>query len=139
MGLTDQPAARLAKLAKSWLYAPELKVGRGGCSSEGYDPTQRAYVLECKRPGQPSVTDIELDGNPYRPVVNPCLVFHNWGDAEVTLKANGQEVPRGKDFPFGQRDSLEGRDLIVWVKVESTTSARMQLAPVPKRASKALL
>jgi len=134
MGLTGQPAAKLAILAKSWLHAPDLKVWQGDCSSEGYDPSQRAYVLKCKRPGQPSAMDIELAGVPERPVVNPCLVIHNWGDAEVALQLNGQELPGGKDFRFGHRDSLEGRDLIVWVKVESTASARMQLAPVPKRA-----
>ena len=45
-GLTDQPPSELAVLAKSWLSPPELVVTGSEFKSTGYDPTQRAFVLE---------------------------------------------------------------------------------------------
>ncbi len=132
-GMTDQPAAKLGMLGKSWLFPPDLKVSRGGFSSQGYDPTQRAYLLQNEQPGQPSTLEIELTASPEQPVVNLCLVIRNWGPAAAKLKLNGQSLPRGKDFRFGYRDSLEGRDLIVWIRAEATSALRLTLSPVTNK------
>ena len=43
-GFTDQPAASLVTLAKSWNRPPAIDE-TAGCESKGYDPSQRAYVL----------------------------------------------------------------------------------------------
>jgi hypothetical protein len=50
-GLTKRPAAELAVLARSWAAPPELKVADGDFVSQGYDPSQRAFVLRRVMPG----------------------------------------------------------------------------------------
>ena len=52
-GLTAKSAAGLVPLAKSWSRPAELILKKSlfgmGFVSEGYDPTERAYQLACKR------------------------------------------------------------------------------------------
>jgi hypothetical protein len=42
-GMTTKSATELLPLAKSWLSPPQLTVNGAGFSSEGYDPSQRAF------------------------------------------------------------------------------------------------
>src|SRR6266853_4920537 len=44
-GLTTKSAAQLVPLAKSWLSAPSIEVSGVGFQSQGYDQTQRAFVI----------------------------------------------------------------------------------------------
>ena len=44
-GLTTQSPADLLTLAKSWLSPPKMQVNGDDYHNDGYDPTQRAYVL----------------------------------------------------------------------------------------------
>jgi hypothetical protein len=130
-GMTDKPAAELVPLAKSWLYAPQLKSSsRGGYVSEGYDRTQRAYVLARRDVRKASALKFELAASEGSPVVNPAFVIKNWGKGRASLAIDGEKVKWGKDFRFGYRDTLEGGDLIVWMKVESTKPIKIWLRPV---------
>jgi len=65
-------------------------------------------------------------------VLNPAFVVRNWGDADAKLTLDGKVLPRGKDFRFGHRPTLEGTDLIVWVKTESQASLTFRLEPQPQ-------
>src|SRR5207249_4122702 len=44
-GLTTTSATELVPLAKSWLSAPTIEVGGAGFQNQGYDQTQRAFVI----------------------------------------------------------------------------------------------
>ncbi len=127
-GLTNKPAVSLLPLAKSWISSASLKVGGGDIVSEGYDYKQRAYVLSCKADCKDLT--FELSGSEDSPIVNPAFVIKNWGQGEAKLKINGKKIKCGKDFRFGHRHTLEGSDLIVWVKKESTKPIRISLSPV---------
>jgi len=48
----------------------------------------------------------------------------------VKLKVDGKKIKRGKDFRFGHRHRLDGTDLIVWVKKDSTKPIKILLSPV---------
>ncbi|MHC4474013.1 MAG: hypothetical protein ACYTEL_00100 [Planctomycetota bacterium] len=131
-GMTDQPAGKLAPLAKSWLYPARLKLKDSGklpFTSEGYDQTQRAYVLACNRVGRPSKLELTLAASEDSPAVNPAFVVKGWGDADASLKVNGKKVARGKDFRLGHRMTPESSDLIVWFRVESTEPVDVLLSP----------
>ena len=52
-------------------------------------------------------------------MVNPAFVIENWGNAELVLKMNGEKIERGPDFRYGLRESLDNRDLIVWLRLEA--------------------
>jgi hypothetical protein len=129
-GLTEKTVTQLLPLARSWLIPPELKITKGALQSQGYDPTQRAYVLNCKKTGKPESAEFELPASNESPVVNPAFVIRNWGRSQARLIINGKPVKRGKNFRFGHRHTLEGSDLIIWLKIESTDKLKISLAPV---------
>jgi hypothetical protein len=85
-----------------------------------------AYVLQCKEPGAP--LKIKLAADKDSPVVNPAFVIKNWGDSDVQLKINGDEAGKGKDFRSGVQHNLDGTDLIVWVKTETTEPIKVSLS-----------
>jgi hypothetical protein len=129
-GMSDKRASELVPLAKSWLYAPGVKVSRGRYKSEGYDPTERAYVLSCEQVGSPSRLKVELAASEESPVVNLAFVIKGWGSSGAALKIDGEKVERGKDFRFGHRRGVKGDDLIVWMRKESTKPVKITLKPV---------
>ena len=72
----------------------------------------------------------ELAASKDSPLVNPAFILKNYGYTEALLKINGREIKRGKDFRFGHRHTLEGCDLVVWIKTESTEPTQITLTPV---------
>jgi hypothetical protein len=128
-GLTMKPAGDLVPLAKSWLSAPKIDVEGKVFQSEGYDPSQRAFVVSRKNPGSPAALVMTLQGSESSPVLNPAIVIANWGDEAAQLKFNGRPVNWGKDFRRGYIKRIDGTDLIVWVRQQSTSPQRIELLP----------
>ena len=126
-GLTEKSVTQLLPLAKSWLIPAELKLKTSTFQYQGYDPTQRAYVLTCKKAGKPAVIEFELLASDESPVVNPAFVIKNWGQAQPRLNINGKPVKPDKNFRIGHRHTLESSDLIVWLKIESTDKLKVSL------------
>jgi len=124
-GMSDKSPQELVPLAKSWLNPAELEV-ESGCSSQGYDRSQRAYVLAAMN----LRICVLLKASEESPVINPAFVIKNWGDSDARLEIDGKEVKRGKDFRFGHRARLEGTDLIVWLKMKSDKTVRFSLSSV---------
>ncbi len=129
-GMTNKPVAKLVPLAKSWLQPAELKRAGGAYKSEGYDPTQLAYVLVCKKPVKSSEIKFELAASKESPVINPAFVIKGWGGAGASLEINGSKATQSKDFQTGHRRAADGTDLIVWIRVESTKPITVGLSPV---------
>jgi len=126
-GMTNKKVEELVPLAKSWLNAAELKLSGDSFESEGYDPTQMAYVINCK---QSSTLDINLEANANSPVINPAFVIKNWGDKNVGLTINGEKVERSDIFRYGIERRLNSTDLIVWIKKETTRPITIKLTPI---------
>jgi len=127
-GMTDKPAAGLLPLARSWINPPAIKISGSEFSSQGYDPDQRAYLLKREQPG--SIIEVELAGSAGSPVFNPAFVIKGWGGNEAALKLDGDEVPRGPDFRYGFRRTLESTDLVVWIKIESTKPIKVLVSEI---------
>jgi len=128
-GMTDQDPKHLATLARSWNNAPELKLYGDSFSDEGYDKNQRSYVLSYKANGKLSPLTFDIQASQESPIVNPAFVIKNWGDSEPELKLDGKNIKRSKAFRFGHRHTLEGTDLIVWIKAESTKPMALSIFP----------
>ena len=60
--------------------------------------------------------------------MNPVFVIKNWGESDCVLKLDGKEIVKGKTFRFGHRHTLEGTDLIVWIKKASTKPVTILLS-----------
>lgn len=128
-GLTTKRAADLLPLAKSWLTPPKMEVVGELFRSEGYDPAQRAFVVTRAASGKPAVLELTLLASLDTPIVNPAIVVKNWGENGARLKIDGKAMNWGKEFRHGHLQRLEGTDLIVWIRKESTTPVKITLAP----------
>ena len=121
-GMSDKPPEELVPLAKSWLKPAKLEV-KSGCSSEGYDRSQRAYVLSATD----STICIKVRASESSPAVNPAFVVKGWGKMDCVLKINGETIERSKGFRFGHVRNSEGTDLVIWLKLESKDTVGVEI------------
>ena len=128
-GMLKAGKSELLDLARSWHKAPAI-LSPVGCTSQGYDQAQRAYLLTAAEDAK--ALSVSLSGKQKQPVVNPCLVVKNWDDkAKVSLKINGKTIESGPDFRQGIiRDTDGTRTLIVWVKVTSKSKSVIEIEKV---------
>jgi hypothetical protein len=127
-GLTTKSVAELVPLAKSWLSPPPAEIGGTGFESQGYDQTQRAFVIVRESGSVSSQFQFLLKASSESPLVNPAFVVKNWGDAQPKLSIDGKAVARGANFRYGFVSHLEGSDLVVWLAMESTKPTRVEFA-----------
>ncbi len=130
-GLTKKSARELMPLARSWLRPPALSVSAGAYKSHGYDPTQRAYVLECQAAGRPDELSCRLEANADSPALNPALVIRNWGSKGAMVTVGQKPLVRGTQYRSDCVERIEGSDLIVWLRLERTEPIEIRLTPVP--------
>ena len=130
-GLSDKPADGLVPLAKSWLQAPKMDVAPGPFRAEGYDPAQKAFLAARRpeAPAGPAALDVTLRASTDSPLVNPALVVRDWGEAEPRIAIDGRAVPPGRDVRVGHVARLEGDDLVIWLRLESTSPVRIVVRP----------
>jgi len=127
-GLTTKSATELVPLAKSWLSPPSIDLSGAGFESEGYDQTQRAFVVVRQDTATTPSLRLSLQASSESPLLNPGFVIKNWGDAQPKLRLDGRVVARGPDFRYGLVPTLNGSDLIVWLRMESTKPINIDLA-----------
>jgi hypothetical protein len=128
-GMSRSEAVQLVPLAASWIHPPELKVLGGPFSSVGYDPAQRAYILNRRGSEMGSRLQVQLAGTVESPVVNPALVVRNWGTANAKLTLDARPVRQGPDFRVGHVSTLEGIDLILWFRAQTAHPIRISISP----------
>ncbi len=128
-GLTEQPAAELLPLMRSWASPAPIKLTSKGFGNGTYDPSQKAYVLERVDAASAEELSLTLDASEEAPVLNPALVVKGWGSAAPQLVLNGRPLTRGTDYRIGHRQTLQSTDLIVWIKAHSTTPLELTLTP----------
>ncbi|HXW92619.1 MAG TPA: LamG domain-containing protein [Terriglobales bacterium] len=127
-GLTRKSAKELIPLAKSWLSPPSLEISGTGFQNQGYDPSQRAFVIVRQTAARPSPLRLSLPASPESPLSNPAFVIRNWGDQEPTLLIDGEPITRGSVFRYGFVPTLDASDLVIWLKMESASPTRMELS-----------
>ena len=128
-GLTTQSPSDLLTLAKSWLSPPKMQVNGDNYRNDGYDPTQRAYVLTRIKGDNPVALRLTLDGSEASPVLDPAIVIKNWGDGAAQLKIDGRSIASGTAFRVGHIRRLEATDLVLWMQKESTAQLNIELIP----------
>lgn len=126
-GMTTQSALDLLPLARSWLSAPPVNLKGEGFTSQGYDQSQRAYVVSRTAPSSPAHLQMELQASRDSPLENPAFVFKQWGDDAPSLKVNGKALTRGPAFRYGFVPHLEGDDLVIWLQLETISPVRIDI------------
>jgi len=130
-GLTTKRAGDLVPLAKSWLSPPKLTITGEGFSGASYDPAQRGYVVVREPGAGKSGFEATFGASEESPIINPAIVVQNWGEESARVRIDGKPVAPGKDVRLGHNDTMEGTDLIVWLRRETTHPLRVSLEPVP--------
>ena len=129
-GMTNQPAASLVSLAKSWLQAPLIEP-LADCQDAAYVPAERAYHLTATGVA-PSV---RIAASAASPLVNLCLVVKDWpnpADAPALLLIDGVAQPAGADFRQGIVRDTNGNPMLVgWVSRQATTPVTFTLLTKP--------
>ncbi len=128
VGLTNRPPAELAVLARSWASPPEMTVTGDGFTGKGYDPSQRAFVLE-KQGDAGNTLHLAFHASADSPLVNPAIVIEGWGEKAPALTLNGKPVAWGKDARFGLVSTLERSTLVVWLRKTATNETSIELRP----------
>jgi len=133
-GLTRKSAAELVPLAKSWLAPPRMNAMGDGFQGDGFDPTQRAFILERREGAGSSGATVTLQATDQSPVVNPALLIRNWGRPEARIEVDGRPASSSKDVRVGRIRGLKGDDLVIWLRLESTAPVRISVlsAGAPK-------
>jgi hypothetical protein len=126
-GMTDKKVEDLVPLAKSWLYAPEMNLNSSGYISEGYDPTQAAYVIKTKMQNKTAPLSFSITASKKSPLINPGFVIKNWGKTKIALKMNGHTLKHSEDFRTGYFQTLEGYNLIIWLKINSEKDLNIEI------------
>ena len=127
-GLTEQPAEQLLPLARSWAKPAELRLTGAGYASQGFDPAQKAYLLHREAAG--TKLSFTLAASADSPVENPAFVIHGWGAGNAKVSLNGKTVPAGADLRIGHRQTIDGEDLIVWLRTTSQTAGNILIEPL---------
>jgi len=122
-GMLNEEPLELVPLAASWLVPPGLS-SLQGCSSEGYDRSQRAFVLTA----EDKVIAVRVDATAESPIVNPCFVIKNWNrNSEAILTINGEPVLSETDARQGiVRDTNGSWTLVVWFNMESAEAIEFE-------------
>jgi hypothetical protein len=129
-GMTDRPFDEVLPLARSWSKAPAIKVVAGGVLSEGYDMSQRAYVLKATSSWKPVPVELEIAASADSPIDNFCLVVKDWAGMDAFVSLDGKVLTRADGLRMGRRFTLSGIDLVVWIENRSVQSIRVVMTPV---------
>jgi hypothetical protein len=123
-GASKQTPGELALLARSWLQPPSLDIKNSAFTNEGYDFTQRAYILN-STDNKSSNLEVEIKAGNDSPIVNICMIINGWDTEDITVQLNGQELQEDTEYRIGRRRGLEREDLIVWIDHESINPSRI--------------
>jgi hypothetical protein len=127
-GLTDRPAEALLPLAKSWLSPPKMDVEGEAFRGEGFDPAERAYVVARRGQDGPGRLTVVLQASKDSPAVNPVLRVRRWDGPLPRVEVDGRPATPGKDVRAGLVPGLEGDDLVLWIRGESTSAVRISVS-----------
>jgi hypothetical protein len=126
-GMTAKGAKDLVPLAKSWLQAPKIELASDAYQGGGYDPSERAYIIQRKDASAQAPLAFKIQASEAFPLLNPAVIVRNWGKQKADLSLNGRRIPDGKDFRQGIVSRPEGDDLILWLRLESDKPAEVSV------------
>ncbi len=72
---------------------------------------------------------LELNAGQENPLVNPALIIKQWGRKPARVYINDKPVPTGQLCRIGHASTLEGVNLVIWLKLESTKPVQLSIKP----------
>ncbi len=133
--MTNKSLADLVPLAKSWIAPAHLQVTEGAVDNQGYDASQRAYVLAEKQSGHPDLLQVTLQASEASPVFHAALLVQGWGEDDVRVDIDGRFAEPGTKVRTAHLHHLDSTDLLIWIEQETTRPLRIELKPLPRSAA----
>ncbi len=124
-GMTDASPEKLARLTRSWDSPPELEVRGGGFESAGYDPAQRAYVLNRTTAKAGDPLEVHVAASEESPIENLAIVINRWNAPSARVEIDGQK----SSARCGRLKTLNGDQLVVFVPLESREPRTITIRP----------
>lgn len=116
-GMSDMSMDEIQAFGCSWAYAPDLKTFSDKIVSEGYDRSERCYMINNKNAKNNKI-QIRLNGSSNTPIINPAFYIKNWdGSEEVSVIINGKKYDRSTS---GVYHKIDGNNLIVFLFINKT-------------------
>ena len=125
-GMTGKEVQDLVPLAKSWTNPANMSIEGNAFDFKGYDPAQMAYVIDKQISHAPFLA-LSIEASEDSPLVNPALIIRNWGDQEMELSINNVKMKKDKDYRVGFLERLEGTDMVLWIKMNSTDTTSISI------------
>jgi hypothetical protein len=103
-----------------------LEIADSNWKNQGYDYTQRAYVLVSEASSK--TLEMTLQASEKSPLVNPAFVMKNWNANNFSLEIDGNPVAEGKEFRYGVEYDVNGKPMVVvWIKYSSAKQVKIVL------------
>jgi hypothetical protein len=133
-GLTDGGIQDLARLDRSWLHPPAIRISDGDTAV--YHPGQKAYLISLA-PKEPRLEKVlmTMGASKGSPMVNPAFVIRNWGSSTPRISIDGTRLP-GDEYRIGHRYTLQGTDLILWLDRTSEQPTKISIIPRHQKQSR---
>lgn len=132
----DDPVKQLVSLVWSWIAGPRLHMEglKPSYTVFTYDPAQKAYIVPRKGWGPVALEftleqDRDFRKRAPNSIVNPVFIVKDWGEADFRLQIDSKPVLQGENFRVGYEESPTGKDLIVWLKMETSETVRFSILP----------
>lgn len=109
------------------LAPPRMEAAGAGFHNDGFDPTQQAYVLTREDASRPGALEVTLQATRSSPAIHPVLLLRGWGAGDPRIAIDGETAPHGPDVRVGRIHRLDGDDLVVWMRKESTVPVRISV------------
>ena len=103
------------KIARAWTNPPQLNLKSDDFITNGYDQSQRAYVIEAR--GNDDLV-FTLEGSAKSPLFNPAFIVDGWSPEDLTILMNDHPMNRDK-YEYGVERDVNGHPAtIVWLNCD---------------------
>lgn len=126
-GMNDKKFEELIPLARSWTKAPELIIEYGNYKSEGYDMSEKAYLITNNNVGKNNDIKFTIEANEESPLYCPAIVISGWGNKNAEVFINGKKASVAKEYKIGYVRDLDGDRLILWINKISVETLEVNL------------
>lgn len=126
-GMTDQSAASLAPLARSWRQAPTATTQSRGFRCEGFSLGEKAYQLVQTDEAEELVITVAASED--SPLVKPAFVVAGWTGGAPLVEVNGRALVSGQDYHAGLTQTPTGSNLAVWLRMTASASTTIIIKP----------
>lgn len=124
-GMNTMHIKELVSFGRSWAQAPAMSVKGNDFNANGYDRSERAYLLESKNK-ETKELEFTLEGSKENPINNPAIVIKNWTASNAKVLVNGKAA---KGVKTGIVHELEGDKLVVFLFLEKTEAVKVTIQP----------